>query len=239
MSGGYTPVFGHQLFSGSLSGQYPDTAAWVFLLALADKHGVVDMTPQYISRVTGMPLADLEACIARFLEPDPASRTPANEGRRLELIDASRTWGWRILNFAHYRERARKGAWDAGRTASGKDAARKRAERKEAKESTPAFHKEVIDAYHEILPCLPRVKGWSKRRRQALDARIAERKADGKPADTIAYWRSLFETVAQSDLLCGRAGEWRADLEWLLKPENFLKTIEGRYASRRGGSHAS
>jgi hypothetical protein len=38
--------------------------------------------------------------------------------------------------------------------------------------------------------------------------------------------------VAESDLLCGRKGEWRADLEWLLRPENFLKVIEGRYAPR-------
>ena len=59
---GYTPVF-QSIFTGTLCGRYPDTAAWMFFLALADKHGVVDMTPEYISSVTGMPVDDLLACI--------------------------------------------------------------------------------------------------------------------------------------------------------------------------------
>jgi len=129
MSGGYTPVFA-SVFTGSLCGKYPDTAAWLFLLALADKRGVVDMTPEYISSVTGMPVADLLACVERFLEPDPKSRSPENEGRRLVLVDPSRAWGWRIVNFAKYRDRARKQAWDASRTASGENAKRMRDVRK-------------------------------------------------------------------------------------------------------------
>jgi hypothetical protein len=125
---GYTPVFS-TVFSGSLCGKYPDTAAWLFFLALADKHGVVDCTAEFVSTVTGMPLADLLPCIARFMEPDPKSRSPENAGRRLVLVDASRAWGWRIVNFQKYRERARKTAWDAKRTSSGRDAERKREER--------------------------------------------------------------------------------------------------------------
>lgn len=134
---GYVPVF-RTVFSGSLFGQYPDTAAWLFMLTLADKNGLLDVTPEYIAGVTGMPVDVVVQCIERFLQPDPSSRTTTNEGRRLELIDPSRTWGWRILNFKQYRERARKQAWDAKRTASGKDAKRKRAERvKKKTTSTP------------------------------------------------------------------------------------------------------
>lgn len=127
-SGGYTPLFS-SVFSGSLYGKYPDTAAWIFLLALADKHGVVDSTPEYISGVTGMPLADLLGCIARFLEPDPKSRSPENQGRRLVLVDPSRAWGWRIVNFAKYRERARLASKAANEIDSGKNAKRMRARR--------------------------------------------------------------------------------------------------------------
>jgi hypothetical protein len=29
----------------------------------------------------------------------------------------------------------------------------------------------------------------------------------------------------------GRAKEWRADLEWLIRPRNFVKVLEGRYAN--------
>lgn len=125
---GYTPVFG-SVFTGTLAGKYPDTAAWLFLLALSDKNGVVDMTPQVISMLTGMPVKDLLDCIERFLQPDPASRTSTDDGRRLALVDPARSWGWKIVNHGKYRERARKQAWDAERTASGRDAERKRAQR--------------------------------------------------------------------------------------------------------------
>jgi uncharacterized protein YdaU (DUF1376 family) len=104
-----------------------------------------------------------------------------------------------------------------------------------------AFHDQVIAAYHEALPSLSRVKVWSRKRRQALDARIRERVADGKPADGLAYWQNFFAEVAASDFLCGRGSksDWCCDLEWLLRPENFAKTIEGRYSRSRGNGSAA
>jgi hypothetical protein len=96
-----------------------------------------------------------------------------------------------------------------------------------------SFHQRIIEAYHQILPGAPKVKAWSTKRRRALDARVHERCKDGRPADTIEYWRSLFKTVAASDFLCGRATDFVANIEWLLRPENFLKVIEGQYDNRR------
>jgi hypothetical protein len=96
------------------------------------------------------------------------------------------------------------------------------------------FHNQVIEAYHELCPDLPRVKGWSDKRRRSLDARIRERCKDGKPADQLSYWETFFrEQVAASDFLSGRKTDFRCDLEWLLGPQNFLKTIEGKYANRQ------
>lgn len=102
---GYTPVF-DSVFTGSLCGQYPDTAAWLFMLAMADHQGHIDRTPEYISSVTGMPLADLRACIDRFMQPDPNSRSLAEEGRRLVPIDPARPWGWKVVNIGIYRKKA-------------------------------------------------------------------------------------------------------------------------------------
>lgn len=120
---GYTPVFS-SVFTGTLCGKYPDTAAWLFLLALADKNGVVDMTPQYISSVTGMPVTELLACIGRFMEPDPHSRSKAEEGRRLLPVESGRDWGWKIVNFDHYREKARLQAKAAREVESGENKSR-------------------------------------------------------------------------------------------------------------------
>lgn len=115
---GYTPVF-DTVFTGTLCGKYPDTAAWMFLLALADKNGEIDATPQYISTITGMPVDDLIGCIERFMEPDPDSRSAAEHGRRLVKIDSDRPWGWRVVNHEKYREKARLQAKSAREVASG------------------------------------------------------------------------------------------------------------------------
>jgi hypothetical protein len=120
---GYTPVF-KSVFTGSLTGRWPDTGLWVSLLALADKNGDLDYTPQYISMVTGLELAEVEACMGRFMEPDPMSRSHNDDGRRLVLTDPARAWGWRIVNFAAYREKARLSAKSAREVEQGKNAER-------------------------------------------------------------------------------------------------------------------
>lgn len=128
---GYTPVFDTAL-TGTLCGRWPDTGAWFCLLAIADKNGVIDVTPQYISSITGMPVEDLVACIERFSQPDPYSRTKDHDGRRLVPVDPDRDWGWRIVNHAKYREKARLQAKNARDVESGKEAERKRATRASA-----------------------------------------------------------------------------------------------------------
>jgi uncharacterized protein YdaU (DUF1376 family) len=101
-----------------------------------------------------------------------------------------------------------------------------------------SFHDEVIGAYHAICSTLPRVKGWPSHRKSALDARIRERCADGKPADSIEYWQSFFESVAASDFLCGRAKDFVCNIDWLLGPKNFLKVIEGNFGNRKPNGSA-
>lgn len=130
---GYTPAF-NTIFTGTLHGQWPDVGLWLCLLALSDKHGHVDCTPQYIASVTGLAVTAVTECIERFMQPDPHSRTPAQEGRRLELVDPHRPWGWKIINHGKYREKARKQNYDDKRTESGDDAERKRTERDKSRD---------------------------------------------------------------------------------------------------------
>lgn len=105
------------------------------------------------------------------------------------------------------------------------------------------FHQAIIDAYLVRLPDAPRVREWSPKRRALLNARIRERCAKGKPADTIEYWEAIFEKAACSDFLTGRSGRFRMSLSWLVLPENFAKVIDGNYdnlpAAHQGGQHAT
>jgi hypothetical protein len=69
-----------------------------------------------------MKLLEVSACMGRFCEPDPYSRSSENGGARLVLIDPEhRDWGWRVVNHAKYRERARLLAKGATEVETGKN----------------------------------------------------------------------------------------------------------------------
>lgn len=106
MSNGYVPLFG-SLTTGTLCGKWPDIGLWPIVLSMADRNGIVDVTHQYISTVTGLELSEVIGCMARFCEPDYGSRSPAEAGARLTLVEEHREWGWQIVNHTMYRERAR------------------------------------------------------------------------------------------------------------------------------------
>ncbi len=75
---------------------------WITMLALADRHGEVMASLPGLARVAGVPVEDCEIAIAAFLAPDPYSRTPDDEGRRIEKIEG----GWALINHAKYRDMA-------------------------------------------------------------------------------------------------------------------------------------
>ena len=94
-----------QMYDGTLGTKGPWEALVTFqqMVILADQHGFVDMTPEALSRRTTIPLEIVQKGIQTLLEPDPASRSPDEDGRRIVPIDADRPWGWRIVNYLHYR----------------------------------------------------------------------------------------------------------------------------------------
>lgn len=92
-------------------------------------------------------------------------------------------------------------------------------------------HQEIISAYHEILPACTPVKVWNDLRQGLLRSRWRE---DAK-RQRIEWWRRFFAYVGQSEFLTGRGqcasgrDPFVADLEWLVRPQNFAKVIEGKY----------
>ena len=94
------------MFDGSLATRGPWEALVTFqqLLVLSDRFGHVDMTPAVIARRTTIPEAIIEKGLQVLAEPDPESRRDAEQGRRIVLLDPGRPWGWRIVNYTHYRQ---------------------------------------------------------------------------------------------------------------------------------------
>jgi hypothetical protein len=95
-----------QMYDGTLATKGPWESLVTFqqLIILADKNGVVDMTPEAISRRTTIPLKIIENGIKHLEKDDKDSRSPAEDGRRIVLLSDNRDWGWRIVNYGHYRK---------------------------------------------------------------------------------------------------------------------------------------
>lgn len=69
------------------------------MLAMADQYGRVWASVPGLANRARVPLEDAQKALDAFLSPDPYSRTPDFEGRRIEPIDG----GWRLLNHEKYR----------------------------------------------------------------------------------------------------------------------------------------
>jgi hypothetical protein len=102
---GYTPLF-PSLTTGTLCGKWPDIGLWPIVLSLTDWEGKVDVTPQFLASVTGLPVPEIVACMKRFCAADPGSRSSDASGARLRLLDGHRDWGWLVVNFKLYRRKA-------------------------------------------------------------------------------------------------------------------------------------
>lgn len=101
----YGKIFS-SMYDGSLYGQWEAIVTFQQMIVLSDHEGFVDMTPQAMSARTSIPLDIIKKGIEILLQPDKYSRSPECDGRRIELVDVNRPWGWRIVNHATYRKMA-------------------------------------------------------------------------------------------------------------------------------------
>ncbi|WP_405345637.1 phage replication initiation protein [Ruminococcus sp.] len=79
----------------------------------------------------------------------------------------------------------------------------------------------VVDKFNSICKSLPRVKSLNDERRKAI--KNAQKVLDGMTFD------ELFSKIESSDFLTGRGGKWSCCFDWILKPTNLTKIVEGNY----------
>jgi hypothetical protein len=106
MSDGYNTLFNP--YRGSLYGRFPSGPVFVSVfLALMDRQGYVDYSVDALAGMTGWPIDWLRQAIHDLMQPDPHSRSKELDGRRIVPIENNRPWGWRVVNAAAYRDKAR------------------------------------------------------------------------------------------------------------------------------------
>ena len=91
------------IYDGTLAEDWRALITFQQLIVLCDADGIIDMTPQSISRRTGIPIEHIKAGIEVLEKTDKFSRTPDEDGKRIELIDEHRPWGWHIVNHEIYK----------------------------------------------------------------------------------------------------------------------------------------
>ncbi len=93
----------------------------------------------------------------------------------------------------------------------------------EVAEAVP--YQKIQDAYNDICTRLPAVTKLSDKRKKTVNARLREHGFDNIVR--------VFELANESDFLCGCGDRgFKATFDWLMKPDNFLKTLEGNYTNQ-------
>ncbi len=87
-------------------------------------------------------------------------------------------------------------------------------------------YKAVVDAFNKTCTSLPNVREINDRRRKAI-------RGAAQTVESFGGFAALFEKVEASDFLTGRRGNWTScGFDWILKPANLTKIIEGNYDNK-------
>lgn len=101
---GWTKLFSSIVTSSVWCEDHATVRVWVAMLATADANGVVEGSLPGFAHLARVTLPEMRTAVDKLSSPDPDSRTPDHEGRRIEKVAG----GWRLLNYGAYRERGQE-----------------------------------------------------------------------------------------------------------------------------------
>jgi len=86
--------------------------------------------------------------------------------------------------------------------------------------------KSVVGMFHTQLKDLPAVQKITPQRHQRI------KKLINTDLPSTEQWQSFFYKIYMSDFLMGRKTSWNCNIDWILKPANLIKIIEGNYDNK-------
>lgn len=89
---------------------------------------------------------------------------------------------------------------------------------------------EIVSIFNSVCFELPKVTKIIDSRKKAI-ALILQK-------NTLEELEIVFKNISESDYLNGKVVSWKADFDWILKPENFIKILENKYINN-GKSNTS
>lgn len=97
----YVKLFGSILDSTLWREDNETRILWLTMLAMADRDGVVEASLPGLADRARLTRDQVVAGLGKLQAPDPDSRSPVAEGRRIEKVDG----GWALINFEYYRDK--------------------------------------------------------------------------------------------------------------------------------------
>lgn len=93
----------------------------------------------------------------------------------------------------------------------------------------PMDYQSIMDSFNRICTSQPKIKIITEPRRKAI-------KRASKTVEANGGFESLFQRVERSDFLSGRVKKWICGFDWILKPANLTKILEGNYDGKNGAA---
>lgn len=83
----------------------------------------------------------------------------------------------------------------------------------------------IVDLYNAICTSFPKVQSLTNDRIYAIDTLLEKFSVDDCSI--------VFKKAEASSFLKNHEGGWTVDFDWLMKTENFVKTLEGKYDDKK------
>lgn len=80
---------------------------------------------------------------------------------------------------------------------------------------------EIVNIFNSVCVELPKVTKIIEAREIAITNILKK--------NTLEELGIVFKNISESDYLNGKVVSWKADFDWILKPENFIKILENKY----------
>ena len=88
------------------------------------------------------------------------------------------------------------------------------------------IYREITENYKIHCPNMPQIKSINKQRIGTINARIREHGME--------MINQVLEIAGRSDFLNGKNNHnWKANFDWIMKPLNFVKIMEGNYNNNK------
>lgn len=220
------------MYDGSLYGHWQALVTFQQMIVLADQEGTLNMTPEALAARTSIPIEIIRQGISELELPDPDSRTPAEEGRRIVRLSEHRAWGWRIVNFEEYNKL---------RSAEERREYMRRYQRNRRQQPSTVGEQQLTPSEQSLAPSTPTTTTTSTSTTTAVEsntddgfalfwAKYPRRRGGNPKRDALDKWRARIRDGYTSAVILSGTERYasfiratdREDTEFVMQAKRFL-----------------